>query len=189
MNGPEFPAGEAGPFSHLLAVDRIPARGTRLRVEPGPVEREAVARWLDLREVTEMSADFDVAPIGKTGLIRVNGRLTARVVQSCVVSLAPVGASVAEDIAMTFGPPEDGDGDGGEGDGDLEIGLHEADPPDPIVDGAIDLGAVMVEHLALGLDPFPRAEGAEFVPPAEPPEAPEPKANPFAVLAALKQKE
>lgn len=185
MSDMDSQAEEAGPFSHLLAVDKIPARGTRLRVEVDAPERAAVAKWLDLRELTEMSAFFDIAPIGKTGLIRVNGRLTARVVQSCVVTLAPVEAAVDEDIAMTFGPPLDDDGDE---DGELDLDLHEADPPDPIVDGAIDLGAVMVEHLALGLDPFPRADGAEFSPPDEGPEAPEPKANPFAVLASLKQK-
>lgn len=186
MSDHDFPAEDDGPFSHPLAVDRIPARGTHLHVDVAAAEREAVAKWLDLREVTEMSADFNAAPIGKTGLVRVNGRLTARVVQSCVVTLAPVEAVVDEEIAMTFGPPVEDEGD--EDGGDLEIDLHEADPPDPIVDGCIDLGAVMVEHLALGLDPFPRAEGAEFIPPDEPTEVPEPKANPFAVLASLKQK-
>lgn len=173
------------PFSHAVAVDRIPARGSRLHVEPGAAERDAVARWLDLREITEMAADFQLSPMGKTGLIRVNGRLTARVVQSCGVTLAPVETVVDEEISLTFGPP--GDEDGEEGD-EIEIDFHEADPPDPIIDGAIDLGAVMVEHLALGIDPFPRAAGAEFEAPEDREEAPEPKANPFAVLASLKQK-
>lgn len=176
---------EDAPFSHPVAVDRIPARGSRLRVEPGAAEREAVARWLDLPEVSEMSAEFELTPMGKTGLIRVNGRLTARVTQSCGVTLAPVETVVDEDIALTFGPPEDEDG---EEDDEIDIDFHEADPPDPIIDGAIDLGAVMVEHLALGLDPFPRAAGAEFEAPGDGEEAPEPKANPFAVLASLKQK-
>lgn len=177
---------ELPPFSHLLAVDKIPARGLKLRIEAGPQELEAVARWLDLRDVAQLVADLEISPIGRTGLVRVNGRLTARVTQSCGVTLAPVAAEVAEEIAMTFGPPEEEteEGDGGE----LDIGFDESDPPDPIIDGAIDLGAVMVEHLALGLDPFPRAEGAEFSPIEDKADEPEPKANPFAVLASLKQK-
>jgi len=176
---------ETAPFTHSVMVDKIPARGCRLRVEPSAGEREAVARWLDLRDISEMSADFQINPMGKTGLIRVNGRLTARVTQSCVVTLAPVETVVDEEISLTFGPPEDEAEDESE---EIEVDFHEADPPDPIVDGAIDLGAVMVEHLALGIDPFPRAVGAEFAPPEDKVEAPEPKANPFAVLASLKQK-
>ncbi|WP_148207398.1 YceD family protein [Paramagnetospirillum magneticum] len=176
---------ETGPFSYPVEVDKIPARGTRLRVEPTPSDRDAIAQWLDVREVTEMQAEFQMAPVGKTGLFRVNGRLTARVMQTCVVTLAPVQTLVDEEIAMTFGPPPDDCGDEA---AEIEVDFHDTDPPDPIVDGAIDLGAVMVEHLALGIDPFPRSEGAEFALPGEPPEAPEPKANPFAVLAALKQK-
>ncbi|KIL98795.1 Conserved hypothetical protein in Ubiquinol-cytochrome C chaperone locus [Paramagnetospirillum magnetotacticum MS-1] len=176
---------DAMPFSHPVEVDKIPARGSRLRVTPSPEEHQALADWLDVVEVSEINAEFQMAPMGKTGLFRVNGRLTARVTQTCVVTLAPVVTLVDEEISMTFGPPQ-GDDDM-EGD-EIEIDFHEVDPPDPIKDGAIDLGAVMVEHLALGIDPFPRAEGAEFAPLAEPPEAPEPKANPFAALASLKQK-
>ena len=175
---------ESLPFSHPVAVDKIPARGARLQVVPSPAECEALAEWMDVRQVSEVSADFQLNPMGKTGLIRVNGRLTARVTQSCVVTLEPVETMVDEEISLTFGPPGD---EAEEGD-EIDIDFHDSDPPDPIIDGAIDLGAVMVEHLALGIDPFPRAAGAEFSPPAVEVEAPEPKANPFAVLASLKQK-
>jgi uncharacterized metal-binding protein YceD (DUF177 family) len=175
---------ETLPFPYPLAVDKIPARGIRLRIEAGPEERKAVAEWLNVLQVSEMAAEIQVSPMGKTGMIRVNGRLTARVAQACVVTLAPVETAVDEEISLTFGPPEEEEEEGDE----IEIDFHAADPPDPIIDGAIDLGAVMVEHLALGIDPFPRAEGAHFDPPEDIPEAPEPKANPFAVLASLKQK-
>ena len=40
--------------------------------------------------------------------------------------------------------------------------LEEVDPPDPIIDGKIDLGALLVEFVALGLDPFPRKPGVVF---------------------------
>ncbi len=176
---------EAAPFSHPVAVDKIPARGSRLHVTPSPAECDALAKWFDVSQVSEISADFQMNPIGKAGLIRVNGRLTARVTQSCVVTLAPVETMVDEEISLTFGPPEDRAEEEGD---EIDIDFHDSDPPDPIIDGAIDLGAVMVEHLALGIDPFPRAAGAEFSPPEETVEAPEPKANPFAVLASLKQK-
>lgn len=173
-------------FSHPLRVDKIPARGTSLTIEVPEAERAALARRMDLLELPEMAAEFTLTPMGKTGLIRVNGRLTAQVVQSCGVTLAPVPGVVDEEIALTYGPPQ-AEEDAGEGE-ELEVDFYESDPPDEIVDGCIDLGAVMEEHLALGLDPFPRAEGAVFEPPAEPPKEPEAKPHPFAALARLKQK-
>ena len=40
--------------------------------------------------------------------------------------------------------------------------MHEYEPPDEIVNGKIDLGAVAAEFLALGLDPYPRKPGVDF---------------------------
>ena len=60
--------------------------------------------------------------------------------------------------------------------------LREIDPPDEIVSGKIDLGAVMAEFLALGLDPHPRKPGVSF-------EAVAPEGvaeSPFAALGKLK---
>ena len=52
------------------------------------------------------------------------------------------------------------------------------EPPDPIIEGRIDLGALAAEFLALGLDPYPRKPGVDFAAPADA-SAP---ASPFAVL-------
>ena len=56
------------------------------------------------------------------------------------------------------------------------------DPPDLIVDGRIDLGALAAEFLALGLDPYPRKPGAAF----EPGEEEAGRDSPFAALARLR---
>ena len=50
---------------------------------------------------------------------------------------------------------------------DEAVELADEDRPDPVVDGKIDLGAVAAEFFALGLDPYPRKPGVEFVAPAE----------------------
>ena len=61
--------------------------------------------------------------------------------------------------------------------------MGERDPPEPIVNGRIDLGAVTAEFLALGLDPYPRKPGVAYEP------APErdPADSPFAALAKMKK--
>jgi hypothetical protein len=50
----------------------------------------------------------------------------------------------------------------------------------------IDLAAPMLEELSLGIDPYPRAPGAQL---EQPDEAEETAENPFAILRHLKEKE
>jgi hypothetical protein len=68
---------------------------------------------------------------------------------------------------------------------DAVAAAHDTDePPEVLVDGVADLGAVLGEFLLLGIDPYPRKPDAVFAPSAEA-EA-EAEAGPFAVLAKLK---
>jgi hypothetical protein len=64
-------------------------------------------------------------------------------------------------------------------------GRRNLDGPEALVDGAVDLGALAIEFLILGLDPYPRKEGAVF---QQPPDI-EPEPGPFAALAGLVGKE
>jgi hypothetical protein len=69
--------------------------------------------------------------------------------------------------------------------GDAQFGAAasaDRDPPDPIENGTIDLGALAAEFLALGLDPYPRKPGAEFAPISDPQDVAE---RPFDVLKKL----
>jgi hypothetical protein len=65
--------------------------------------------------------------------------------------------------------------------GEVEISLESPDPPEPLEGDAVDLYALVEEHLALEIDPFPRRPNAVF---DWTPEARED--SPFAALKALK---
>ncbi len=81
---------------------------------------------------------------------------------------------------MRFAPPEAlGPVSGKE----VERKLTDEDPPEPLTGGAVDLGALAVEAVALGLDPFPRKPDAKPVDVT----IGEARDNPFAALAALKR--
>jgi hypothetical protein len=56
------------------------------------------------------------------------------------------------------------------------------DPPEPIVNGVIDLGRVATDALYLAIDPYPRRPDAVFEPPVV---AADPADHPFAALKAL----
>jgi hypothetical protein len=64
---------------------------------------------------------------------------------------------------------------------------EQPDPPDPIINGKIDVGSLASEFLALGLDAYPRKPGAQFQNPDGEPD--DEKASPFAALARFKKDE
>jgi uncharacterized metal-binding protein YceD (DUF177 family) len=88
----------------------------------------------------------------------VRGRIDADVVQSCVVSLAPVPAQVTEEFEAFFTQNPERAALSEE----ITFAPDEQDPPELIEDGTIDLGELAAQHLSLALDPFPRAAGAEI---------------------------
>ena len=61
------------------------------------------------------------------------------------------------------------------------------DPPELLGDDGVDLGAVVIEHLAMAMNPYPRKAGEEFatdevLSPMAREESGEETDNPFAVL-------
>ena len=60
------------------------------------------------------------------------------------------------------------------------------DPPEPFVNGVIDLGRLATDALFLAIDPYPRRPDAVFEPLAE---VKDPAAHPFAALKTLQSGE
>ena len=165
-----------------LAVDDIPETGLHLQLEAPDAVRAALAPAAGLRNLPELKASFDVTRRGRG--VHVGGRVEALVGQSCVVTLEPIDNRVSEEVDLTFSPdvapvPE------GAVEDVHSIGhtAGEGEPPEPLIGGVIDLGAVATEFLMLGIDPYPRKDGAQF----QPPQADLEGTHPFAALAALKK--
>jgi len=169
-------------FSRPVLVDTIPTRGMDMEVEANAAERAALAQRFAINKVMELKAKAHLRALAGGALFKVDGHLHAVVEQTCVVTLEPVEQVIDESFMITFGAGEDSDTL------ELDLSMDDDDPPEPLTDGAIDLGEVVAEHLALALDPFPRKAGAEL--PEIKEEAPikEEKVSPFAALSAFKQK-
>jgi hypothetical protein len=165
------------PWSVPVAVVEIPDTGLHMEIEASPEIRAAVARLAGLRDVQQLSAAFDLTRRGEG--VHVGGRVQARVGQTCVVTLDPVDNAVDEAVDVEFMP-----GGGRAAAGQLQAADEDEEPPEPLVGGTLDLGALATEFLVLGIDPYPRKPGAEFTPPA-----PEERGErPFAALEALKKR-
>lgn len=159
------------PYSEPVRLNQVPG-GLARRLEPDEAARGRIAKALDLASLEAFSADLSFRPIDDVWILK--GRIEARAVQTCGLTLEPLPVEIARDFSLRLAEAVDADPE--------EVDVHlDDDTPDPIEDGRIDLGQYVVEQLALSLDPFPRKPGAEFVPPEPPADI-----SPFAVLKAFK---
>jgi uncharacterized metal-binding protein YceD (DUF177 family) len=109
-----------------------------------------------LQAIESLSAEAEFRRHGET--VRANGKLAARVVQSCIATGAPVAADVREEFQIEFRPRPAG------GVPDEEIELNESELDVVFYDGrSVDLGDAVAETLFLALDPYPRSSGADEV--------------------------
>jgi uncharacterized metal-binding protein YceD (DUF177 family) len=171
---------ESGPvpeFSRPIAVDKLAAAGSRFTIEASAEERAALARRYGIIAVDALTAVLSLRS-GAKGTVRLEGQLEAEVRQACIVSLAEVPARIEQKFARVYAPEATGE------EAEVTVELEAEDPPDPLIDGAVDLGEAVAEELALALDPYPRAPGVVFE--AVTDDEPEPP-SPFAALAALKK--
>lgn len=155
------------PFSRPVPVHDVPAAGQPFRIEARPDEREALARDLDIVALDSLRAEGLLLPESAGRRVKLVGRLVARVVQTCVVTLEPVAADIDTAFERLFGLDASGEWDDAQGAGEVFLDLSLELPPDPLPGGVADLGAAAAEQLALELDPYPRAQGAVFAPPAD----------------------
>ena len=181
MNRTNNMVDKADPWSVPVTVAQIPDTGLHRDIEAGRAAREAMAEVAGLREILSASASLDVTP-KSGGRFHVAGRVRARIGQTCVVTLDPIENDIDEPVDLIFAPPEQipqlADLVDEAAESDVEI----PDPPEPIVNGVIDLGRLATDALFLGIDPYPRRPDAVFEPPVV---AADPEDHPFAALKAL----
>lgn len=150
---PVLPVG--APLHHVVRADLVPDAGLEWRLEADVQTCAAVARFLDQPAVESLRVSLQALRWGSTGLA-VTGVVEAQVVQSCVVTLQPVHNGVREEVRVFHAPAG----------ADFEAWPLPADETRDDVEelppGGVDLGLLALEHLALGLDPYPRSAGAVF---------------------------
>ena len=154
-------------------------RSAPLKLEADATRRAVIAKALDLVELSRFTAEVQVKPWLDGA--EISARWRAEIVQTCGVSLEPFDQALSGEFTVRA-VPQDSPAAAGEATAEVLVDPDAEDPPDLLDSDELDLGAYLVEHLALEVDPFPRKPGVEFEPP--PLEAP---ASPFAVLQQLKR--
>src|SRR5439155_25496941 len=115
----------------------------------------AVGQTGGVNGLTRLEATFDLTRRGRSGL-HVVGEISATVRQTCVVTLEPILTEVVEPVDLLFAPAR------AQTSPAAELPVRAGYPPEPIVDGRLDLGTLATEFLILGIDPSPRKPGAVF---------------------------
>jgi uncharacterized metal-binding protein YceD (DUF177 family) len=165
-----------GPLSRPVDVMNIPPRGQEVHVEATVEECAALAGDFGLPAIRRLSGDYKLTNSAKG--VHVTGLVRASITQICVVTLEPFDSDVEEEVEVDFAEPAGMPAE-------PPTDINEYEPPDEIVNGQVDLGALTSEFLALGLDPYPRKPGVDF----EYRDPADQKDSPFAALGKLKPKD
>lgn len=153
------------------------ARGpVERRIAPDGPQLGALAKQLGVDALESLIANVKVSPWLDGAELR--GDFSARVVQTCGVTLEPLENILNGDFHLRVLPTGSPNLPGESAEFDIEA----EDPPDAVEGDEIDIAGYVVEHLALEVDPFPRKPDAVFEPPQ-----PEEETSPFAVLKRLKE--
>jgi uncharacterized metal-binding protein YceD (DUF177 family) len=170
----------AAEFSRPCTVERLSSDWQTYRLEANASEREALARRFELPSLDALCGTLQVRSLAEQGLIEIEGRVIATLSQTCTVTLEPVPEEVdaAFRRMFTLAPAAPS----------AEVELDpEAEEPEPLPAGGLDLGEILAEELAMALDPHPRAADADatLASVAMPDTAEE--ESPFSRLASLRR--
>jgi hypothetical protein len=139
-------------FSHVLRQDRAPDRSQPLNLSANAEERAALARRFGLLALDRLEAKLTWWRDGAD--LRLDGAFVADLTQACVVTGEAVPAHLSEKLTIRFSSaaPENGD--------EIELDADDCDtlPYDGL---SADAGEAVAQGLALALNPYPRAPGAD----------------------------
>ena len=169
-----------------VRFEDVPETGRHIELHGDDRVRRGIAALAGVGAISRLDAAFDIARHGRDGL-RVTGEVAATIEQTCVVTLEPMESEVVEAVDLLFQPARapDQKGGGERAHAPKPVDHDTDEPPEPMRDGTVDLGAISMEFLLLGIDPYPRKPGAVF----EQPAVHDATGGPFAALAALKRKD
>lgn len=169
---------DAPPWSHRVRVNEA-AKGLALDLEADAAARARLARAFDLQDVRSLSARARLS--AWLDGVKLEARWRAEVTYVCGISLDPFDDALSGEFTVHLVPA--GSPHLPDPEAEVSADPDAPDPPELLEGDAVDVADLVVQHMSVEIDPFPRKPGAVFEPPPEPAEP-----SPFAALAALKPK-
>lgn len=164
-------------FTFEIEARQIKTVGTHYNLKAKESECQSLAKRFNLVGLKYLTAEVDVKAESKHDFI-VSGSLKALIRQTCGISLEDFDKELKGDFEELFTTKK------------IEITEAEmdldAEIPNEVVDGIIDIGEVVSEQLALLIPVFPKKDGMSFKF-KDKMDKEEPIESPFSVLKTLKK--
>lgn len=150
-------------LSFVVGLENITDDEIQMEIGLDESQRQRVCEALDIVAIEgwEATAYLSRALDGTSVSLRVD--LAVNIMQSCVVTLEPVHTCIEHSFRNLYSPEAQSSTGQTEGNVEVVIGDDDDDVPDVLEDQGVDVGAAIVEQLALVIDPYPRTEGASLI--------------------------
>jgi hypothetical protein len=171
----------AGALNWTHDVRLVDQQGTEIVREATPAELTAVTAALGVLSCDHLKVWYTLRPAGKARYL-LTGVISLAVTQACVITLEPVTSRSSEEFSVELWPREDVPAiDSG------VVGDLDGDEIEPIDNGLVAIGRIVLENAACMIDPYPRKADAAFSWVDEAGQASD-SGNPFAKLKELRRK-
>ncbi|MAH83476.1 MAG: hypothetical protein CBB68_03825 [Rhodospirillaceae bacterium TMED8] len=170
-----------------IRLSDLPPSGYRAAFRLSEANCNAVAERLGKISISDIFADLSVTKAIDAKHYNVFGTVNVKLVQTCVVTLDPLEQDLVSRVDLKFEESVSCGDIEWDVSGDVDDII---DPPERVIGGVIDLGDLIVQQIALDLEPFPRspniptAHGSTIINTETDNHGP----NPFHQLAELRDK-
>lgn len=151
-------------WHYPLEADNVSEKPQKIELSPDADQKKALARRLDIHKIHDLTAKLNVQRNSGNMVVYIRGEIIARIEQKCIVSLAPVFQDIIEPFEAWYADTAQAvsftkakrDRLNIKEKGEQPM-LEEHEDPEAIVDGIIDLGELVTQHLSLAIDPYPKS--------------------------------
>ena len=141
----------------MVDVRDLPNNGADYNISASESECAGLAERFGLVRIEGLNAKLRLEARAR-GAVRLSGRITAHVTQTCVATLEPVEEGVDVGLDIVFRRDfEDIAPDGHELVSEVDF--------EPLTGDSLDIGGIVAEEMALSLNPYPRAATAPMIGP------------------------
>ncbi len=164
-------------YSYVLAADAVTVAPKKISLSIDAAEVTALCKRLGITDIRDFEAVIQSKRMADGCTIHISGAVKAMIEQPCVVTLEPVIEPLDEIFDAYFLDEErvssflKAQRQKKEMDEDAlqERELPEDhEDPEPIIGGKIDVGELVAQALAVGINPYPRSDEAKKRNPDEP---------------------
>jgi uncharacterized metal-binding protein YceD (DUF177 family) len=170
----------------ILCVADLHAADRGIQIKPGAEDCKAIAARFGLLRLETLNANCTASPWRKKG-VSLTGQISARLEQSCIVTLEPVAEEIDISFRALFWPEKNaGELSDEEGTGEIFNDIESDDLPEFFENNEINVGETVLEYFALALDPYPKKTDAKINIGKENSKEAAGRPSPFLVLKGLK---